>query len=219
MTLEEAGMKKLAILAALLLAGCTAKPVNVEPPPVAEAPPAPSAPAAPPHAAPPPPVKHEQAPPLAQGPLTAKLAGAYMDGEETELRKRLSGSGLHIARIGDAIAIDMQDDFLFDNSPSEVSWEASGALSAIASVLAQYDHTLIEVGSYTDTAGSADSNLRVSQLRAKIIADVLAHDGVAETRITAKGFGETHLLVPTGGNVGQKRNRRVQIRIVPKIEA
>jgi len=211
-------MKKLAILAALMLAACTAKPVDTAPPPMADAPPAMPAQPAPPHAAPAPP-KRETAAPAQQGPLTAKLAGAYMDGQESELRKRLTGTGLRIARLGDAITIDMRDDFLFDDNRSEVSWEASGALNAIATVLAQYDRTSVQIASYTDTSGSADSNQHISEMRASIIADVLARDGVAPGRIDAKGFGETHLLVPTGDNVNQPRNRRIEIRIVPKIEA
>jgi len=213
-------MNRLAIFAALLLAGCTAKPVDYVAPPVSDAPPAPAAPA--PHVAPPP-VKHAAAPPPQQQavevPLTQKLAGAYMDSQETELRARLRGTGLRVSRIGDEISISMQDDFLFDSSPSEVSWQASGALSAIASVLAQYDHTIVRIASYTDTSGAADSNLHISQMRAKIIADVLVRDGLPPGRITSEGFGEAHLLVPTGDNVNQPRNRRVEIRIVPKIEA
>ncbi|HUJ03633.1 MAG TPA: OmpA family protein [Rhizomicrobium sp.] len=210
-------MKRLAIAASLVLAACTSNPVPVPaPPPV----PVPRVPPPPPREAPRPP-KHEEAPPPQQsdGPLTRKLAGAYMDGEETELRKRLRGSGLRIARLGDVLVIDMSDDFLFDQRFSGVSWNASGALAAIAEVIQQYDRTLVQIGGYTDTSGSPDANMRASATRAKIIADMLVRDGVDAERISAQGYGEAHLLIPTGDNVNEPRNRRVEIRIVPKIEA
>jgi outer membrane protein OmpA-like peptidoglycan-associated protein len=141
-----------------------------------------------------------------------------MDGQETELRHRLRGSGLRIARIGDTISIDIPVSFLFDDHLKGVSWDGSGALSALASVLQQYDRTVVQIASYTDTTGSAQANRHASDVRAKIVADVLIRDGVAPDRLSARGYGETHLLVPTGDNVNQPRNRRIEIRIVPKIQ-
>ena len=38
-------------------------------------------------------------------------------------------------------------------------------------------------------------------------------DGVPTEAITIQGFGETHLLVPTGPNVREPQNRRVEIII------
>lgn len=141
-----------------------------------------------------------------------------MDGQEAELRKHLRGSGLRIARIGDSISINIPASFLFDDHLKGVSWNGSSVLSALATVLQQYDRTTVEIASYTDTTGSAEANQRASEARAKVVADVLARDGVPPDRISAKGYGETRPLVPTGDNVNQPRNRRVEIRIVPKIE-
>lgn len=216
-------MRKIAILtaSALLLGACATK--TVQPPPPAPPPPPP------PHKVAPPPHPHQAARPEkhepppqpyeVQGPLTRKLAGAYMDGQEAELRKRLRGSGLRIARIGDNLSIIIPVNFLFDDRLKGVTWDGSGALSALASVIQQYDRTIVEIGSYTDTTGSAQANQHASDVRAKIVADVLMRDGVAPDRISARGFGETRLLVPTGDNVNQPRNRRIEIRIVPKIQA
>lgn len=216
-------MRRLAILtaSALFLGACATQ--TVQPPP-----PAPALPAPVPHKAAVPPRPQQAARPERQeppppyevhGPLTRQLAGAYMDGQETELRHRLRGSGLHIARVGDEISISIPVNFLFDDRLKGVSWDGSGVLSALASVIQQYDRTVVQIGSYTDTTGSTQANQHASDVRAKIVADVLARDGVAADRISAKGYGETHLLVPTGDNVRQPRNRRIEIRIVPKIAA
>ena len=84
-------------------------------------------------------------------------------------------------------------------------------LAGVAEVLRHYDKTLINVDGYTDTTGSDQYNLDLSQRRAEAVADILVGGGVAQDRISpAKGFGETHLKVPTGDNVNEPRNRRVR---------
>ncbi len=64
---------------------------------------------------------------------------------------------------------------------------------------------------YTDTSGSAKYNQGLSVRRAQAVAAELVKDGVPRQAITIQGFGETHLLVPTGPNVREPQNRRVEI--------
>ena len=71
--------------------------------------------------------------------------------------------------------------------------------------------TRIEVDGYTDTSGSRRYNLGLSVRRAKTVQGELVRDGVPEDAIDIHGFGETHLLVPTGPNVRSAPNRRVEI--------
>ena len=49
--------------------------------------------------------------------------------------------------------------------------------------------------------------------RAQTVAAELVRDGVPRNAITIQGFGETHLLVPTGPGVREPQNRRVEIII------
>jgi hypothetical protein len=69
----------------------------------------------------------------------------------------------------------------------------------------------ITVTGYTDTSGSADYNLELSQHRAETVADALEREGVPATDIVAVGRGEENLLVPTADGVREPRNRRVEI--------
>jgi hypothetical protein len=69
----------------------------------------------------------------------------------------------------------------------------------------------ITVTGYTDTSGSADYNLQLSQHRAQTVADALEREGVPATSIVAVGRGEENLLVPTADGVVEPRNRRVEI--------
>ena len=69
----------------------------------------------------------------------------------------------------------------------------------------------ITVTGYTDTSGSANYNLGLSQRRAEIVADQLEAEGVPATSIVTVGRGEENLLVPTADGVSEPRNRRVEI--------
>ncbi|MDX5931900.1 OmpA family protein [Acidiphilium acidophilum] len=71
--------------------------------------------------------------------------------------------------------------------------------------------TSLNVNGYTDTSGSPGYNMKLSYRRADNVAAQLVTDGVPKSDIVIKGFGETHLLVPTGPGVREPQNRRVEI--------
>jgi outer membrane protein OmpA-like peptidoglycan-associated protein len=74
-------------------------------------------------------------------------------------------------------------------------------------------YTRIEVNGYTDTSGTPQYNEGLSVRRAKAVQAELIKDGVPGNAITIQGYGETHLLVPTGPGVREPQNRRVEIVI------
>jgi OmpA-OmpF porin, OOP family len=71
--------------------------------------------------------------------------------------------------------------------------------------------TRIEVTGYTDTSGNAAANQALSERRAKAVAAALARDGVAKDEITVRARADSNLAVPTGPDVAEPRNRRVEI--------
>jgi outer membrane protein OmpA-like peptidoglycan-associated protein len=146
------------------------------------------------------------------GPLAAKDVGRYMDGLERDLRHYLRG--IPVARPGDVVVLNLKSDELFDRA--SLSDDGRDLVRNLSSALRHYDHTLIQIGGYTDTSGSLDSNLRISQKRADAVAVELRADGIAANRLTATGFGAAHLKKATGEGVAEVRNRRIEVRIVPK---
>lgn len=74
-------------------------------------------------------------------------------------------------------------------------------------------YTRIQVNGYTDTSGTPRYNQGLSVRRAQAVAAELVKDGVPRNAISIQGFGETHLLVPTGPGVREPQNRRVEIII------
>ncbi len=66
---------------------------------------------------------------------------------------------------------------------------------------------------YTDTAGTADYNQRLSERRAKAVADALVAKGAAADGISVEGKGKADPAVATGDGVREPLNRRVTIHI------
>jgi outer membrane protein OmpA-like peptidoglycan-associated protein len=96
-----------------------------------------------------------------------------------------------------------------------LSPRAYDSIARVARDIRHHPRWLVGVDGYTDTVGSQDYNLPLSRARAQTVADALVHNGIDPRRISVAGFGKTHLAVPTGDNVRERRNRRVVIRLFP----
>lgn len=71
----------------------------------------------------------------------------------------------------------------------------------------------VQVVGYTDTVGSEEVNLKVSQQRAESVLDFLVKGGVAKDIMTVIGRGKNLLAVPTPDNTPEPKNRRVEISV------
>lgn len=87
-------------------------------------------------------------------------------------------------------------------------------LQELANVIAgRPDLGLIAIEGHTDNAGSEKLNLKLSQKRAEAIRRTLIEDGVAESRLTAAGFGEMRPISSNETPAGREQNRRVEFRL------
>jgi len=79
---------------------------------------------------------------------------------------------------------------------------------------------MVEVEGHTDTRGSAEYNLRLSQARANAVKDwLVSHGCISPDRIKAIGYGETRPEVyPERTPEDYQRNRRVVIKFVGSAE-
>jgi len=71
----------------------------------------------------------------------------------------------------------------------------------------------VEIQGHTDNTGRPESNLALSELRAKSVVEYLVLKGITATRLQFRGFGETNPVTTNQTEDGRKLNRRTTIKI------
>ena len=99
----------------------------------------------------------------------------------------------------------------FDWNRADLTARARQIIGEAAQARTRQQVTRIEVNGHTDTSGSASYNQGLSVRRAEAVAAELVRLGVPRSEITARGFGQNQLLVPTPDNTREPQNRRVEI--------
>lgn len=102
----------------------------------------------------------------------------------------------------------------FASGSATLSSEAERALAPVAQALASTALATFRfrIEGHTDTTGDVASNQALSERRAAAVRDFLVQRyGVSPNRLEVVGLGDTNLLVRTGMQVPEVRNRRVQV--------
>ncbi|MCC6243899.1 MAG: OmpA family protein [Gemmatimonadaceae bacterium] len=98
----------------------------------------------------------------------------------------------------------------FATASAELTDEGKRALDATISCL---NAGRYEVGGHTDSDGGAPANQRLSEARANAARAYLVSKGVAEDRLSARGFGETMPVADNATTAGKSRNRRITFTV------
>ena len=150
------------------------------------------------------------------GGLAGAAVGRYMDQQEAELRRETAGTGVDVIRQGDDIILRMPSGITFDVDRYDIKPQFQSTLNEVASTLATYQQTYIDILGHTDSTGSYEYNQGLSERRAQSVANYLASRGVNRARMATRGYGESQLLVnPEQTEADRAANRRVEIRVVP----
>ena len=105
-------------------------------------------------------------------------------------------------------------DLLFDYDSATLRPNAVSSLEKLAELIERNPRANFIIEGHTDNFGTAEYNMRLSLARAESVKDwLVASAGIQASRIQARGFGMTKLLVPGGSVEEQQLNRRVEIVI------
>ena len=102
-------------------------------------------------------------------------------------------------------------DVLFDTNRSELKPSGWSQIDKLARFLTQYPNRRALVEGFTDSTGSNEHNLNLSQQRADAVRARLVEMGIASSRIQTKGYGETAPVASNDNQDGRQLNRRVEI--------
>ena len=164
------------------------------------------------------------------GGIAGNQIGAYMDAQERDLREALAASeAASVQRIKqaraeaeaenqqqalDLLTATFKSEVLFDFDSASLKPGAYTELARVAEVLKKYPQTTIRVEGHTDSTGTEEYNMELSENRAEAVKSALIQQGVGELRIESIGYGETQ---PVSSD--DAMNRRVTIVIKPVVRA
>lgn len=101
----------------------------------------------------------------------------------------------------------------FDQGSTDLTPASRGEFATIVAAVREYASVDTSVVGHSDTAGDARTNLGLSLRRALAVGALLAAEGVDPGALDITSHGEANLLVPTGDNVSEPRNRRVEVTV------
>ena len=99
--------------------------------------------------------------------------------------------------------------FLHDST--ELTAESKSFIPEILSLVNKREFYEISIIGHTDTTGNDEYNMRLSSARAKAVRDALLSHGIRSDQMELRYHGKRDPVVPTGDNVREPRNRRVEV--------
>jgi len=141
--------------------------------------------------------------------------GYYMDVQEAKLRQKMKGTGVSVTRNGDQIILNMPNNVTFDSNASQLKPAGANTLSGVAMVLKEYEDTRVHIIGHTDSSGSRELNMRLSEQRAESVGTALITMGVDASRLSMSGVGPDQPVASNSTAAGKAQNRRVTLTLSP----
>jgi outer membrane protein OmpA-like peptidoglycan-associated protein len=135
------------------------------------------------------------------------------ENEKTTLRERLRQQLnliLETRESARGLIVNISD-VLFDFNKYTLKPGAREKMAKVSGILLAYPGLKIQVEGHTDSVGSDEYNMKLSQQRADSVRDYLVAQGVPAGMVTAKGFGESQPVASNDTAAGRQQNRRVEL--------
>jgi len=113
----------------------------------------------------------------------------------------------------DEISVVLNNDILFGYGKSALSAESKDTLNTAVEILNKIPNRSLVVEGHTDSIGSEEYNMYLSEQRAKIVYDYMLEKGLKMKEVTYKGYGETRPIADNNTKEGRQANRRVEFKV------
>jgi len=102
-------------------------------------------------------------------------------------------------------------DIQFEIDRFDIQREETEKLAVLAAFMNKYPDTTAVIEGHTDNVGTDEDNMKLSQDRADSVVNYLVQTlGIAPSRLTAVGYGETRPVADNGSQEGKRANRRIE---------
>jgi len=154
-----------------------------------------------------------------QAAADAEAMRAKAEQDQIKLRAQLLeqfNQILQTTETARGLIVNMSD-VLFDTGRYTLKPGAREKLAKLSGLILGHPGLKIAVEGYTDSVGSDEYNLRLSENRANAVREFLVQESLNPDFITAQGFGKTSPVADNSTAAGRQRNRRVQMVVSGEI--
>lgn len=109
---------------------------------------------------------------------------------------------------------DLTGDIRFESGSHKIDPISFPELNRLSQIMIENPTYKMEIGAHTDSVGSDEFNLKLSDRRAKSIVTYIIGKGVVSSNLMAKGYGESRPYAPNSTAEGRALNRRVECKII-----
>lgn len=134
--------------------------------------------------------------------------------QATTLRQQLENLQLRQTESGVVVTLG---DVLFETGQAELRVGAHDNLSEVVDLLQSEPDKKIRIEGHTDSVGSAEANLLLSEQRANAVREALESLGIAADRVTSTGLGEDFPIESNETEEGRSQNRRVDVILLDSL--
>jgi len=146
------------------------------------------------------------------GGVAGNVIGRNMDKQAKEIKETLPGA--EVERVGEGIKVTMKENMVnFGFDSSNLTSVAMANLDKLAEVLKNNPDTNINIYGHTDSKGTDQYNLSLSDRRAAAVKTYLVSKGIAASRMLTMGVGEKEPIATNDTDAGRAQNRRVEFAI------
>ena len=128
----------------------------------------------------------------------------------THLKPYVKDIALQPAEVGTVVVLN---NIFFDFDRSDLKTESYVELDRLVDYLS-HNRIRIEIGGHTDNTGTSDYNEKLSRDRAKSVYDYLVAHGIAESRLSYRGYGIQKPIASNDTEEGRAKNRRTEFTII-----
>ena len=137
-----------------------------------------------------------------------KAAYYYIDDVLVErVRKDTIANKQFVSELNKPIILE---NITFEFGKSELKESSFAELNELAATLKENPTYQITLSGHTDNVGQEEDNLKLSEARAKAVAEYLTSKGIAPTRISYQGYGSRNPITTNETEQGREQNRRVE---------
>lgn len=146
------------------------------------------------------------------GGVAGGVIGNKMDKQAREIETALPGA--QVERVGEGIKLTLGENAVrFNIDKSTLTSTAKANLDKLVPVFNQYPDTNIQIFGYTDSTGTPEHNLTLSDQRAASVKSYLSGKGIKAARFNTTGMGIADPIASNETADGRSKNRRVEFAI------